>query len=136
MGDPDRFAPDAETPEARDSASRVTLPAPSPTSFAEDGSAQEAASGIRAVSGVASVEDAELERFGSLSRIPRLAVPLDALRETQLDATAGVFPSLGDGQTSFEHLLDICAMPPLQAVRIFGALRFLGIIEFEEPARP
>jgi hypothetical protein len=64
-----------------------------------------------------------------------LAIPRDALLKMKLDATTGFLLSLVDGRTSFEDLLHVCAMPQVQAVRLFGALRFLGI-EFQERGRP
>lgn len=113
----DCFAPDAHTSEARTAASRPTMPAPPPRP--ED----------------ATAEQAEKRRFGSLARVPRLAVRLDVLTQMKLDAASGFLLSHVDGATSVEDLLDVCAMPHVQALRLLGALRFLGIIELEEPRR-
>ena len=110
----DRFAPDAHTSEARVAAARPTLPAPPPH--------------------VDTITDqAEKRRFGSLARVPRLAVPLDVLRTMKLDAASGFLLSHVDGATPVEDLLDVCAMPHVQALRLLGALRFLGVVELEEP---
>jgi AAA+ superfamily predicted ATPase len=51
----------------------------------------------------------------------------------RFDATTRALLSAVDGKSSFEGLLRLCATPHVQALRVFLALRFLGIIEFEEP---
>ena len=121
----DRFAPDAGTPEARASESRPTIPVPrTPAADLE----ADPPSGVQAREERAAPP--ELQWFGSLGRIPKLAIPHHVLREMKLDATTGFLLSLVDGRTAFEDLIHVCAMPPGQALRLYGALRFLGVIEF------
>ena len=113
----------------------MTVPAPKPLST-EDDSTHGVASGAVATNGAARAEQAELERFGSLSRVPRLAISIDVLRQMTLDSATSLLLWLVDGKSSFEVLLGACAIPRIQAVRLFGALRFLGVIEFDEPRAP
>jgi hypothetical protein len=136
MGNKDRVAADADAPEAkgRESA-RMTIPAPKPLS-AEDDSTQGTASSARPTDSAAKAEQIELERFGSLTRVPRLAISVDALRQMTLDPATSLLLWLVDGKTSLQGLLDVCGMPRIQAVRIFGSLSFLGVIEFEQPGGP
>ncbi len=121
-----RFAPDADTSEAKASESRPTIPVPgSAERAAGDRLAREPRSRVRSPE-----EQREVDRFGSLTRVPWLAIPPEVLVTMQLDATTGFLLSLVDGKTCFEELLDVCAMPHGQALRIYGALRFLGVIDF------
>jgi hypothetical protein len=53
-----------------------------------------------------------------------------------LDPATSLLLWLVDGKTSLQGLLDVCGMPRIQAVRIFGSLSFLGVIEFEQPGGP
>lgn len=116
----DRFAPDADTPEAKDSASRLTVPAPRPE-LPED-----EPSGVHPANGPA------LDEPIALTSILRLAVAPHLLREMKLDAAMGFLLSLVDGRTTVEELLDLCAMPHAEALRLLSRLRFLRIIAFEE----
>ena len=108
---------------------RLLRAVPSPSD--EEGSADGPVSGIRPTDRARA--EAEVERFGPLSRVLRLAASPDVLRRMRFDATTRALLSAVDGKSSFEGLLRLCATPHVQALRVFLALRFLGIIEFEEP---
>jgi len=128
FGNLERFAPDADTPAAREASSQPTIPAPPPV---PNGFAEEYPSGVWPVQHAAPAELAELKHLGRLSCKPQLAISPAVLRKMKLDAPTGFLLSLVDGRTDIEELLDVCAMPRLQALRLLGALRFLGIIDID-----
>jgi hypothetical protein len=73
--------------------------------------------------------EAECEkRIGSFSRVPVLAISLPDLRRRDLDHRAGFLLSLVDGVSSFEALLDVSAMPRVDALRILARLVEDGIL--------
>lgn len=64
----------------------------------------------------------QLSRLGSLQQVVELAVDSAHLQWLTLDHRAGFLLSLIDGLSTLEDLLDICGMPRLQALQIFGDL--------------
>jgi len=56
-------------------------------------------------------------RLGSLDKIPVLAVQRTNLRGLSLDHRSGFLLSMIDGMSSIEEIIDIAAMPPLEALR-------------------
>jgi len=64
------------------------------------------------------LERAYAARLGSLDRVPVLAVALHELRSRSLDSQAGFLLSRVDGVSTLEALLDVCAMPRLDALRL------------------
>ena len=56
-------------------------------------------------------------RLGSLDKIPVLAVQRTNLRGLSLDHRSGFLLSMIDGMSSIEEIVDIAAMPPLEALR-------------------
>lgn len=56
-------------------------------------------------------------RLGSLDKIPVLAVQRTNLRGLSLDHRSGFLLSMVDGMSSIEEIIDIAAMPPLEALR-------------------
>jgi hypothetical protein len=56
-------------------------------------------------------------RLGSLDKIPVIAVQRVNLRGLSLDHRSGFLLSMIDGMSSIEEIIDIAAMPPLEALR-------------------
>jgi hypothetical protein len=80
------------------------------------------------------LEAACVSRLGSLDQVPHLAAPLDGLRSLSLDHQAGFVLSRVDGVSSLEVLLDICAMPRLDVLRLVARLVDYGVIRLESCA--
>jgi hypothetical protein len=82
-----------------------------------DGSARDFAEECRRM-----LERAYAARLGSLDRVPVLAVGMHELRGRSLDNQAGFLLSRIDGVSTLEALLDVCAMPRLDALRLVTQL--------------
>jgi len=77
--------------------------------------------------------EAECEqRIGSFSRVPVLAISLSELRRRDLDHRAGFLLSLVDGVSSVEALLDVSAMPRVDALRMLARLVEDGILRVDQ----
>lgn len=70
-----------------------------------------------------------LERLGAAGHIPRLAVQRGALTGLTLDHRAGFLLSCVDGVSTVEEIIDVAAMPRLEAVRVLYELLQEGVIE-------
>jgi hypothetical protein len=69
--------------------------------------------------------------FGSLNQVPRLVVPLHELRNLSLDHESGFLLSRVDGVSTLDTLLDVCAMPRVNALRLVAKLVDYGVIDLE-----
>jgi hypothetical protein len=69
-------------------------------------------------------------RIGPLDRIPMVMVARDQLRWLSIDHRAGFILSLVDGCSTLEMILDVSAMPSLDALRILADLAQQRIISF------
>lgn len=78
------------------------------------------------------LERAFAGRIGSLDQVPRLAVGLHRLRGRSLDHHAGFLLSRVDGVSTLEVLLDVSAMPRLDALRLVAKLVDDGILRLEK----
>ncbi len=74
-----------------------------------------------------------LERLGAGDHIPRLAMQRSALTGLQLDHRAGFLLSCVDGVSTVEEIIDVSAMPRLDAVRTLHELMQEGVIEMVAP---
>lgn len=70
-----------------------------------------------------------LERLGAADHVPRLAVQSGALTGLSLDHRAGFLLSCVDGGSTVEEIIDVSAMPRLEAVRVLYELLQEGVIE-------
>lgn len=70
-----------------------------------------------------------LERLGAASCVPRLAMHGSALTGLALDHRTGFLLSCVDGFSTIEEIIDVAAMPRLEAVRILYELVQEGAIE-------
>lgn len=70
-----------------------------------------------------------LERLGAADHVPRLAVHAGAITGLALDHRAGFLLSCIDGGSTIEEIIDVSAMPRLDAVRILYELVQEGVIE-------
>jgi len=68
---------------------------------------------------------------GSVVRVPVLAIPLRELSAHKLDHKAGFVISRIDGELSIEGLLDVGAMPRLDALRIVADLVEAGVLRLK-----
>lgn len=75
------------------------------------------------------LERLQLERLGSLARIPVLDVMPDKLSSLSLDHRAGFLISQIDGFLTFEDLLDLSAMPRLETMVVLADLLDRDIIK-------
>ncbi len=71
-------------------------------------------------------------RIGPLERIPVVDVAHDQLRWLSIDHRTGFILSLVDGISSLEMILDVCGMPPLDALRMLFELVQQRIISIRE----
>jgi hypothetical protein len=78
------------------------------------------------------LEQQYCERLGSLQSVVALAITLPQLRRRSLDHRAGFLLSRVDGQSPVEVLLDVGAMPRLDALRILCDLLDDGILRVVE----
>lgn len=72
-----------------------------------------------------------LERLGASDHVPRLAVQKGAITGLSLDHRAGFLLSCVDGGSTVEEIIDVSAMPRLDAVRILYELVQEGVIEMK-----
>jgi hypothetical protein len=63
-----------------------------------------------------------ISNLGGLRKVPQLAVSAEQLRWLALDHRAGFLLSQLDGRSTFEELLDVCGMPPFEAIRLLVQL--------------
>jgi hypothetical protein len=70
---------------------------------------------------------------GSIVRVPVLAVSAKELPKRKLDHRAGFLLSRIDGESSIEVLLDIGAMPRLEALRLMAELVEAGVLRLRDP---
>jgi len=71
-------------------------------------------------------------RLGSLSRVPRLAIPEDRLSSLALDHRAGFLLALVDGASEVEAIVDISGLPAPDALRALVELYERGVIAFAD----
>jgi hypothetical protein len=69
-----------------------------------------------------------LERLGAADHVPQLAMQRSALTGLALDHRAGFLLSWVDGGSTVEEIIDVSAMPRLDAVRILYELLQEGVI--------
>lgn len=69
-----------------------------------------------------------LARLGGLAAVPTVAVPREQVRWLSLDHRSGFLLSLVDGRSSFEEILDVSGMAPLDALRILFELSQQNVI--------
>lgn len=74
-----------------------------------------------------------LERLGAGDHVPRLAMQRSALTGLTLDHRAGFLLSCVDGVSTLEEIIDVSAMPRLDAVRMIYELVQEGVIEMVAP---
>ncbi len=72
-----------------------------------------------------------LERLGASDHVPQLAVQKGAITGLSLDHRAGFLLSCVDGGSTVEELIDVSAMPRLDAVRILYELVQEGVVEMK-----
>ncbi|HEV8321792.1 MAG TPA: hypothetical protein VG389_09280 [Myxococcota bacterium] len=72
-------------------------------------------------------------KIGSLQQIPLVAIPQGEIVWLNLDHRAGFVLSQIDGETCFEDVIDMCAMPRLEVVRIFAELLAENVIRVKTP---
>lgn len=71
-------------------------------------------------------------RIGPLDRVPVVDVARDQLRWLSIDHRTGFILSLVDGVSSLEMILDVCGMPPLDALRMLFELVQQRIISLHD----
>jgi hypothetical protein len=101
---------------------RDAPPRPAPVEAATSGTR------LRAHQAMAVDEKKHAERIGSLEGCPVLAISPEELVRRNIDHRAGFLLSRVDGQSSVEDILDVCAMPRTDALRILGDLIEDGIV--------
>jgi hypothetical protein len=72
-----------------------------------------------------------LERLGASDHVPQLAVLKGAITGLSLDHRAGFLLSCVDGGSTVEEIIDVSAMPRLDAVRILYELVQEGVVEMK-----
>jgi len=70
-----------------------------------------------------------LDRLGASDHVPRIVVQHSAITALALDHRAGFLLSCVDGGSTIEEIIDVSAMPRLDAVRILYELVQEGVIE-------
>jgi hypothetical protein len=70
-----------------------------------------------------------ISRLGGVRRVPQVAVSDEQLRWLNLDHRAGFLLSLVDGHSSFEEVLDVSGMPPVEALRLLLELLQQNVIK-------
>jgi len=70
-----------------------------------------------------------ISRLGGVGRVPRVAVSHEQLPWLSLDHRAGFLLSLVDGRSSFEEVLDVSGMPPIEALRLLLELLQQNVIK-------
>jgi hypothetical protein len=76
-----------------------------------------------------------LDRIGAASSVPRIAMQGAALTDLALDHRTGFLLSCVDGFSTIEEIIDVAAMPRLEAVRILYELVQEGAIEMQPSRR-
>ncbi len=71
-------------------------------------------------------------RIGPLDRVPVVDIASDQLRWLSIDHRTGFILSLVDGISSLEMILDVCGMPPLDALRMLFELVQQRIISLRD----
>jgi hypothetical protein len=71
-------------------------------------------------------------RIGPLDRVPVVDIARDQLRWLSIDHRTGFILSLVDGVSSLEMILDVCGMPPLDALRMLFELVQQRIISIRD----
>ena len=71
-------------------------------------------------------------RIGPLHRVPVVDVARDQLRWLSIDHRAGFILSLVDGVSSLEMILDVCGMPPLDALRTLYELVQQHVVSIQD----
>jgi hypothetical protein len=69
-----------------------------------------------------------ISTLGGLRRVPQIAVSPEQLRWLALDHRAGFLLAQLDGRSTFEELLDVCGMPPFEAIRLLVQLLQQNVI--------
>ncbi len=69
-----------------------------------------------------------ISRLGGVKRVPEVVVSDEQLRWLNLDHRAGFLLSLVDGHSSFEEVLDVSGMPPVEALRLLLELLQQNVI--------
>ncbi len=67
--------------------------------------------------------------------MPTLAVAFSALRSSPLDHRAGFHLSLLDGAMDLESLLDVCAMPAVEALSLLTELEHQGFVRWQRSCK-
>jgi hypothetical protein len=70
-----------------------------------------------------------VSRLGGVGRVPQVAVSDEQLRWLSIDHRAGFLLSLVDGHSSFEEVLDMSGMPPIDALRLLLELLQQNVIK-------
>jgi hypothetical protein len=70
-----------------------------------------------------------ISRLGGVGRVPQVAVAVEQLPWLSLDHRAGFLLSLVDGRSSFEEVLDMSGMPPIEALRLLLELLQQNVIK-------
>jgi hypothetical protein len=63
--------------------------------------------------------------------IPRILKSMAQVSKLKIDHRAGFLLAHVDGMQTLEEILDICAMPPAEALELIASLKDMGVIEFE-----
>lgn len=63
--------------------------------------------------------------------IPRVLKSLAQVSKLKIDHRAGFLLAHVDGMQTLEEILDICAMPPAEALELIASLKEMGVIEFD-----
>jgi hypothetical protein len=69
-----------------------------------------------------------IPNLGGLRRVPQIAVSPEQLRWLALDHRAGFLLAQLDGHSTFEELLDVCGMPPFEAICLLVQLLQQNVI--------
>jgi hypothetical protein len=69
-----------------------------------------------------------VSNLGGLRKVPQIAVSQEQLRWLALDHRAGFLLAQLDGRSTFEELLDVCGMPPFEAIRLLVQLLQQNVI--------
>jgi hypothetical protein len=69
-----------------------------------------------------------ISSLGGLRKVPQIAVSPEQLRWLALDHRAGFLLAQLDGRSSLEELLDVCGMPPFEAIRLLVQLLQQNVI--------
>ncbi len=67
-------------------------------------------------------------RGSELTRVPRLAMSMTAMKAMPLDHRAGFMASFVDGSFTIEMILDACALPQEEALELLAELAACGVI--------